>query len=52
MAQYALSRTLSPALVAEYEHKLISRALLKQKMHEWTALIEWRNTEGVASDDM
>ncbi|MCU0289489.1 MAG: PDDEXK nuclease domain-containing protein [Acidobacteria bacterium] len=52
VVEYALSRTLSPALVAEYEHKLISRALLKQKMHEWTMLIETRNTEDEASDDM
>ena len=47
VVEYALSRTLSPALVAEYEHKLISRALLKQKMHEWTALIETRNTKQI-----
>ncbi len=40
VVEYALSRTLSPALVAEYEHKLISRALLKQKMHEWAAMLE------------
>ncbi len=39
VVEYALSRTLSPALVAEYEHKLIPKALLKQKMHEWTAFI-------------
>lgn len=42
VVEYALNRTLSPALVADYEHKLIPRALLKQKMHEWTALIEGR----------
>ena len=42
VVEYALSRTLSPALVAEYEHKLISRALLKQKMREWMVLIETR----------
>jgi predicted nuclease of restriction endonuclease-like (RecB) superfamily len=51
VVEYALSRTLSPALVAEYEHKLIPRALLKQKMHEWTALIEARHAEGGAGDE-
>lgn len=51
VVEYALSRTLSPALVAEYEHKLISRAILKQKMREWTALIEARNAEVEANDE-
>jgi predicted nuclease of restriction endonuclease-like (RecB) superfamily len=50
VVEYALSRTLSPALVAEYEHRLISKALLKQKMHEWTALIEGRVSERVGDD--
>jgi hypothetical protein len=38
--------------VAEYEHKLIPRALLKQKMHEWTALIEARNAEDEANNEV
>ncbi len=50
VVEYALSRALSPALVAEYEHKLIPKAILKQKMHEWTALIEARNTETEVAD--
>jgi DNA recombination-dependent growth factor C len=45
VVEYALNRTLSPALVAEYEHKLLPKELLKQKMHEWSELIEARNTE-------
>lgn len=45
VVEFALNRTLSPALVAEYEHKLLPKALLKQKMHEWTDLIETRNAE-------
>lgn len=45
VVEYALSRTLSPTLVAQYEHKLIPKALLKQKMHEWTTLLETRRTE-------
>lgn len=51
VVEYALSRSLSPALVAEYEHKLIPRAILKQKLHEWTALIEARNMEAEVGDD-
>jgi predicted nuclease of restriction endonuclease-like (RecB) superfamily len=45
VVKYALNRTLSPALVAEYEHKLLPKELLKHKMHEWTELIEARNAE-------
>lgn len=45
VVKYALNRTLSPALVAEYEHKLLPKELLKQKMHEWTELIEARKAE-------
>lgn len=51
VVEYALSRTLSPALVADYEHKLISKALLKQKMHEWTALIEAGKVDSEADDE-
>jgi len=47
----ALSRSVSPALVADYEHKLISKALLKQKMHEWTELIEAEKADKEASDE-
>ena len=45
VVEYALNRTLSPALVAEYEHKLLPKELLKRKMHEWTELIEARKAE-------
>ncbi|MGE5341727.1 MAG: PDDEXK nuclease domain-containing protein [Candidatus Omnitrophota bacterium] len=45
VVEYALNRTLSPTLVTEYEHKLIPRSLLKEKMQEWTTLIEARNSE-------
>jgi RecB family endonuclease NucS len=34
VVEYALSRTLSPALVAEYQTKLIDKKLLQQKFHE------------------
>jgi predicted nuclease of restriction endonuclease-like (RecB) superfamily len=34
VVEYALSRNLSPALVAEYQTKLIDKKLLQQKFHE------------------
>ncbi len=40
VVEYALSRNLSPALVAEYETKMISKQLLQQKLHEWREMLE------------
>lgn len=40
VVEYALSRHLSPALVAEYETKMISRQILREKLHEWRELLE------------
>jgi hypothetical protein len=40
VVEYALSRHLSPALVAQYETHLIPRELLRQKLHEWSELLE------------
>ena len=37
---YALSRNLSPALVAEYETRMIPRQILREKLHEWRELLE------------
>ena len=34
VVEYALSRTLSPALVSEYKTKLIPKRLLQNKLHE------------------
>lgn len=42
VVELALSRSLSPALVAEYETKMIPRELLKQKLHEWGEMLEHR----------
>ena len=36
VVEYALSRTLSPAVIAEYKTKLPDRNLLKQKLHNVT----------------
>ena len=38
MVEYALSRTLSPALIAEYQTQLPDKKLLAAKLHEFYAL--------------
>ncbi len=40
VVEYALSRTVSPALVAQYETRLPDRLLLQAKLHEFYALAE------------
>lgn len=39
VVEYALSRSLSPALVAEYQTKLPDKELLQAKLHEFYALL-------------
>lgn len=38
VVEYALSRSLSPALVAEYQTQLPDKRLLQAKLHEFYAL--------------
>lgn len=38
VVEYALSRSISPAVVADYETKLIPKKLLRQKLHEFFEL--------------
>ena len=38
VVEYALSRSLSPALIAEYQTKLPDKKLLAAKLHEFYAL--------------
>ncbi len=45
VVEYALSRSLSPALIAEYETKLIDKKLLQQKLHEFAMLGEMSGDE-------
>lgn len=40
VVEYALSRSLSPALVAEYQTKLPDKALLQAKLQEFLELSE------------
>lgn len=46
VVEYALSRTLSPALVAEYRTKLPDKKLLAAKLHEFYALSAPEVVEG------
>lgn len=48
VVEFALNRTLSPAVVAEYETKLVPRELLRRKLHEWSHLLE--RDAGVGGD--
>ena len=40
VVEYALSRHLSPALVAQYQTKMISKSVLRQKLHEWSQMLQ------------
>jgi predicted nuclease of restriction endonuclease-like (RecB) superfamily len=40
VVEYAMSRHLSPALVAQYETQLIPKAVLQQKLHEWSLMLQ------------
>ena len=40
VVEFALRRNLSPAVIAEYETKLIDKKLLQQKLHEFYELYQ------------
>jgi hypothetical protein len=40
VVEYAMSRHLSPALVAQYEIQMIPKAVLQQKLHEWSLMLQ------------
>jgi len=40
VVEYAMSRHISPALVAQYETRLIPKVVLQQKLHEWSLMLE------------
>jgi predicted nuclease of restriction endonuclease-like (RecB) superfamily len=48
IVEFALSRSISPALVAKYETQLIDKELLKQKLHEFYELeIQNKNPDNI-----
>jgi predicted nuclease of restriction endonuclease-like (RecB) superfamily len=50
VVEYALSRAMSPALVAEYQTRLPDKALLQAKLHEFYALAESRVAAGAPDE--
>ncbi len=40
VVEYAMSRHLSPALVAQYETRMIPKTVLQEKLHEWSLMLE------------
>ncbi|MGH7137104.1 MAG: PDDEXK nuclease domain-containing protein [Pirellulales bacterium] len=50
VVEYALSRAMSPALVAEYQTRLPHKKLLQAKLHEFYALAETQADETVHGD--
>jgi RecB family endonuclease NucS len=45
VVEYALSRSLSPTIVAEYEIKLIPKETLRRKLNEFYELLAGRNSD-------
>lgn len=45
VVEYALSRSLSPTVISEYETKLIPKKVLRKKLNEFYALLEGKEVE-------
>lgn len=45
VVEFALSRNISPTLIAEYQTKLIDKELLRQKLHELTSISDYIDEE-------
>jgi len=43
VVKYALSRSVSPTVISQYETKLIPKDILKQKLNEFYTLLESNN---------
>jgi predicted nuclease of restriction endonuclease-like (RecB) superfamily len=50
VVEYAMSRNLSPTMVAEYTLKLIDKKLLQAKLHEFHEIAEVRELENSAAE--
>jgi dethiobiotin synthetase len=46
VVEYAMSRHLSPALVAQYETQMIPKTVLQQKLHEWSQMLQVPESPG------
>lgn len=51
VVEYALSRSMSPALVAEYQSRLPDKRLLRAKLHEYYELLESRAKTSAEDDE-
>ena len=51
VVEYALSRSMSPALVAEYQTRLPDRKLLQAKLHEFYALAQSQAEADARAED-
>lgn len=51
IVEFALSRSLSPTLIAEYQTKLIDKNLLRKKLHEFTEIAEMSSQEDMNAND-
>jgi predicted nuclease of restriction endonuclease-like (RecB) superfamily len=52
VVEYALSRSMSPALVAEYQTRLPDRKLLQAKLHEFYALAQSQAEADARAEDL
>ncbi len=52
VVEYALSRSLSPTLVADYHRQLIDKHLLEQKLNEFYALTIQKNRKKVINENL
>jgi predicted nuclease of restriction endonuclease-like (RecB) superfamily len=50
VVEYALSRSLSPALIAEYQTRLPDKAVLQAKLHEFYSLAEHHTAEPASGE--
>jgi hypothetical protein len=51
VVEYAMSRSLSPTMVAEYKLKLIDKALLEQKLREFKDLLMNGDEKGIGGNE-
>lgn len=52
VVKFALSRSMSPTLISEYTLKLIDKNLLRQKLHELTAIADINMFDSEGDDDL
>jgi predicted nuclease of restriction endonuclease-like (RecB) superfamily len=51
VVEYAMSRQLSPAMVAQYETQMIAKSVLQQKLHEWQLMLRGPDADADMEDE-